>query len=224
MSIAFADIQNRIGPMRPDKLPRECQIGFQVAARRLAEETFGLQEVQEFTHTAGTFMMPVYVPLTDFKTAVEIFKAEWEDTNGTWHPMRKMNEIQLEATTRHTFNSPGTMHIFTYYQGMFYPNRPPEVDTQVRVVVAYAPLGDYDTVNFGIEYEDALVQGTLAYLLRLPGKNQSFDEARRSEEAFISLASGLRATNLVGAEGYARGSRPLRRYRQNFFNQDVLRF
>lgn len=222
--LTFASISNRIGPMRPDKLPREWQLAFQVAAKRLAEETFGLQEVAEFTIPSGTVYVPVYDPTTDLKEAVHIFKAEWQDPAGNWNPLRPLNERQMEATTRHAFNSPGEMRAFTYVQGKFYPNRPPAVDTQVRGTIAYVPVGEFSEVDFGAEYRDALVEGALAYLLRLPGKEQDRAAAAASEAAFQSMASGLRGVNLTGAIGFARASRMVHRHREGFFNRDVLRY
>lgn len=222
--LTFASIQNRIGPMRPDKLPREGLLAFQVAAKRLAEETFGLQEVVEFTLLANSVYQAIYDPTTDLKEAVHMFKAEWQDTAGAWQPLRLLNENALEATTRHAFNSPGTLRAFTYTQGKFYPNRPPAIDTQVRGVVAYSPLGDFSEVDFGAEYRDALVEGSLAYLLRLPGKEQDRNAAAASENAFQSMCSGLRGVNLTGAIGYARASHMVKRHREGFFNRDVLRY
>lgn len=222
--IAFADIQDRILPMRTDKFPREGQLAFQVAARRLCKETFALQEVAEFTMPANTVYMDPYVPATDYKDSLYIFKAEYQKPDLTWAPLRILNEVQLEDTTRHAFNSPGLMKAYTSQNGKFYPNRPPAIDTQVRGVIAYVPLGDFDEIDFPVEFEDALVQGALSHLMRHPGKDKDLKMAEVCEAAFLAMASGFRGSTLIGDVGYARASRKVNRHRQGFLHQDTLRY
>jgi hypothetical protein len=219
--ITFAQIQDRIGCVRPDKLPREWQLAFQVAARRLASETFALQAVVEFTITANSLYIPVYAT-ADEKESIFIFKAEWQKADLSWVPMDPCNQAELAAFTAHTYDTPGEMRQFTVDpQGNFKPDRPPAIDTQVRAVVAYKPLSDFDEVDFGHNYEDALVEGALSYLYRLPGAEKDSAASEMSETRFQALASGLRGAVLVGDAGYARGSSAPERIRSTC---DRLRF
>lgn len=203
--ITFAAIQDRIGAMRPDLLPREWQLAFQVGARRLATETLALQDFVLFTIPAESIFVSIDDP-DGLRAALYIFKAEWQKTDGTWDPMPLMNEWALKDLTRHIYNSTGEMKGYTSDQGKFYPNRPPKVDTQVRALVAFKPIGDFDEVDFAQDFEDALVEGALAHLMRLPGQNRDRAESELSENRFLSMVSGLRATTLIGDVGYVRGS------------------
>lgn len=204
--ITFAQIQDRIGCMRPDKMPREWQLAFQVSARRLAMETLGLQEIVEFTVLANSVYAPVYDSPSYMKEAIFIFKAEWQKTDATWEPMRLLNQEGLKDLTKHTHNSPGEMKGFTSDQGRIWPNRPPAIDTQVRAVVAYKPMGDFDEVDFGQDFEDALVEGALSHLMRLPGPDRNLQDSELAERRFLSMASSLRGVVLIGDAGYSRGS------------------
>jgi len=228
--IRFADIQDRIIPMRDDKKPREGMLAFQVAARRLATETLGLQEIVWFNMPMGAFSVNVYQNATAIvtgdgdtltglepstwestdspfnKEAVYLFKAEWLNVTGKWNVMGLHNQSHLDRSMRHVEPNDGYMRAFTSDQGHFRPNRPPSVDTQVRAHVAYKPIGDFDEVHFGPEYEDALIEGALSYYFRLPGKGQDREEAARAEDRFNALSSGLRGTELIGDVGFNRAS------------------
>jgi hypothetical protein len=223
--ITFAQIQDRIGCMRPDKLGREWQLAFQVSARRLAAETLGLQAIVEFEVLANSVYSPVYDSTVDEKEAVFIFKAEWQKVDLTWVPLVPLNQEKLNDLTGHTHDSPGEMKAFTSDQGKFRPNRPPAVNTQVRAVVAYKPIGDFDEVDFGPEFEDALVEGALSHLMRLPGELRNVQDFELAERRFLSMSSGLRGSVLVGDVGYARGSiNPERLSLWGFMGQDRMRY
>jgi hypothetical protein len=223
--ITFAQIQDRIGCMRPDLKPRQWQLAFQVSARRLAAETLGLQEVAEFTVLANSVYCAVYDVAVDGKEAVYLHKAEYQKVDGSWEPMPLMNQEALEELTRHAFNAPGLMKGFTSDQGAFRPNRPPAINTQVRAVVSYKPMGDFDEVDFGQDVEDALVEGALSHLLRLPGHDRDLQGSELSERRFLSMASGLRGTILIGDVGYLRASsQPKRMHFGRTMQSNKLRF
>lgn len=223
--ITFAQIQDRILPMRTDKLAREGQLSFQVSARRLAVETLALQEETEFTVVADVVSSPVYDVAADGKESLFIFKAEWQKPDGTWEPMHLYNQEALKDLTRHTHNRSGEMKGYTSDQGRFWPNRPPVIDTQVRAIVAYQPVGDFDEVDFGRDFEDALVEGALAHLLRLPGTDRDPQGAELSEKRFQSMASALRGMVLIGDAGYFRGStQPKRSVFGRPMQQNKLRY
>lgn len=222
--ITFAQIQDRIGSMRPDKLPREWQLAFQIGARRLATETLALQETVDFTVTAYAVTTELTWPDLD-RECLWIFKAEWQKDDDSWEPMRLYNQEALKDLTRHTQNDAGLMKGFTSEQGKFRPNRPPSVDTQVRAVVAYQPVGDFDEVDFGREFEDALIEGALSHLMRLPGEQRDMNASELAERRFQSMASGLRGTTLIGDAGYIRASsKPRRLQFGGFMGQDRLRY
>lgn len=58
--ILFDEISDRILPMRPDIEDRQAQLGFQVAVRRLAVDTYALQETVTLNVLAGTTRAEVY--------------------------------------------------------------------------------------------------------------------------------------------------------------------
>ena len=211
--------------MRADKLSREGQLAFQVGARRLAVETLGLQDIVEFTVLANSVYASVYDPDVDGKEAIYLFKAEWQKLDGSWEPMGLFNQDAIKELTRHAFNNPGEMKAYTSDQGRFYPNRPPAVDTQVRAVVAYKPMGDFDEVDFGQEFEDSLVEGALSHLMRLPGPERDMRSAFDYEDSFKSHASGLRGSVLIGDVGYNRGShKPRKLHFGHIMRENKLRF
>jgi len=221
----YAYIRDRIEPFRPDLIGREGQLAFQIAARRLADETLGLQEETLFTCPANSLWAPVYVPTTDWKISVFIVKAEYQKPDGTFCPLPLYNQEEVENLTRHTHNQAGVMAAYTSVQGNFWPNRPPAIDTQIRAIVAYKPIGDFDEVDFGPDYEDALVQGALAHLLMLPGQHRDPQGAALAEERFISMSSSLRGINLIGDAGYYRASvKPRRHHFGGAMRQDMLRY
>jgi hypothetical protein len=222
--IAYADIQDRIDGMRTDKLAREFQLAFQVSARRLAELTLGVQEIVTFTVPADTQKMLVYDPAeTTDRVSLFVFKAERlnEDT-GKWISLPNLNQRQEQETTLHPTPRSGDMFAFTTDQGLFVPYRPPVVDTQVRATVAYKPVGDFDEVAFGAGFEDALVEGALSHLYRLPGPERDLRAAADAESKFISEASGLRGIVLIGDMGYAKGSGKVKRHRFGFDHYEHL--
>ncbi len=212
--------------MRGDIKDRRGLMAFQVAARRLAVETLGLQEEVTFTVTANTVITTLVYPPDQPKESLYIFKAEWLKSDGvTFEPIRIYNQDALKELTHHTHNNPGEMKGYTSDQGRFYPNRPPAVDTQVRAIVAYKPTGDFDEVDFGHEFEDALVEGALSYFMRLPGPDKDMFSAELSERRFLSEASALRGMVLIGDVGYLRASvKPRKHHFGGFMGQDKLRF
>ena len=223
--ITFAEIQDRILCMRTDKKPREGQIAFQDSARRLANETLALQEEVIFTVTAYSVYTELVWPDTDAKKCLYIFKAEWLKDDGTYEPLPLYNQDSLKALTRHTQNKPGLMKGYTSDQGRFWPNRPPAVDTSVRAIVACTPVGDFDEISLGHDFEDALVEGALSQFLRLPGPDRDIQLAELSEHKFQSMASSLRGVTLIGDVGYIRGSeKPRKLGFGGFMGQDRLRF
>lgn len=213
--LQFADFQDRIGCMRPDRLPREWQIAFQIAARRVCEETFALQQEVQFTMPAGSLSQEL--EFTDVNGvemfSVYIFKAMYQDSNGNWNELGLENQAKMRDHGHAVTPAPGTMRRFTSVMGRFVPNCPPEVDTQVQVLAAFKPVGDFDLVDLGPDYEDVLVAGAIAHLLRLPGAERNLDRADAEEAKFLAMASGLRGAVLVGDVGYARGSKGSKRKR-----------
>ena len=225
MTITFDQIQDRILPMRTDKKDREGQLAFMVSARRLAAETLGLQEEVLFTVTAGTVATTLVYAAAEAKECLYIFKAEWQKPDGTYEPIRLYNQEALKDLTRHTQNTPGLMKGYTSDQGRFWPNRPPSVDTVVRSIVAYKPVGDFGEVDFGHDFEDALVEGALSQFMRLPGPDKDMQLSELSEKRFQSMASSLRGVILVGDSGYARASeKPHKHAFGAFMGQDRLRY
>ena len=209
---AYAYIRDRIDSHRPDLKGRMGQLAFQIAARRLATETLDLQEEVLFTAPAGSVYTEIYTPDEDWKVSLYIFKAEYQKSDGTYSPLPLYNQDAVQELTKHTHNDPGVMKAYTSVDGNFWPNRPPAFDTQIRAIVAYKPIGDFDEVDFGPQYEDALVQGALAHLLLLPGEHRDPKGAESAEGKFISECSHHLGVNLIGDVGYSRASEKPRKH------------
>jgi len=248
--ITFGQIRDRIQPMRTDKKDRQAQMAFQVGARRLASETFGLQEIVIFTMPAGAFAVEPYSQASQIvlgdgssltidpttltysdptdnpweKETVTIFKAEFLSSDGSWRGLHLYNQQLLGKMSHKIEPGWGTMRAYTSDQGRFRPNIPPAADTQVRAVVAYQPTGDFDEVCFSHQFEDALVEGALAHYLRLPGKGRDLAAAADADGRFLSMASGLRGMALIGDQGYVRGSTSPRKHERwgRFMSHDTL--
>lgn len=200
----FASIQDRLLPMRPDKLAREAQIAFQVAARRFATETFMVQEVTTFMVAAGARVASVYA-LADEKEAVFILKAERIEA-GVPTPLEPLNSRLLrEGTLKIAFDG-GTLYAYVSQEGVFVPYQPPLVETQVRALVAYKPVGDFAEIDLPHSVEDALVDGTLSHLFRLPGSGQSVTLAEVHERRFLDACADAKGAVLIGDTEYARTS------------------
>jgi hypothetical protein len=222
---AYEYIRDRIDPMRPDLKGRMGQLAFQVAARRLATETLDLQEEVIFLATAGSVYTQIYTPDVDWRVALYIFKAEYQKPDGHYHPLPLFNQDALRDLTKHTHNDSGDMKGYTSVDGNFWPNRPPAIDTQIRAWVAYKPIGDFDEVDFGPDYEDALIQGALAHLLRLPGEHRDPQGAETAEVRFESECSHLRGINLIGDVGYSRASeKPRKHHFGGAMRSNMLRY
>jgi hypothetical protein len=225
MSFQYAYIRDRIESFRPDLKGRQGQLAYQVSARRLADETLGLQEEVIFIAPANSISTEIYTPDVDWKVAIYIFKAEYQKPDGSYKPLPLFNQDALTDLYRHTHENSGTMAAYTTVQGQFWPNRPPAVDTQIRAIVAYKPIGDFDEVDFGPDYEDALVEGALSHLLRIPGHDQDKRGAQDSEMRFLSMASSLRGINLIGDAGYFRASeKPRKHHFGGPMRQNMLRY
>ena len=246
--ITFDQIRDRIEPLRGDKKPREAQLSFQIGARRLASETYGLEEIVLFTLPAGAFRVEPYryasAIVTDDgyqitidpatwqstdnpfqKETVLVVKADYQTASGSWNGLHGYNEQLMFKHHHHVEPASGSsLRAYASDRGQFRPNRPMLIDTQIRAVVAYQPVGDFTGVEFSHEYEDALVEGALASYLRLPGKDMDRREAAECEARFLSMASALRGMSLIGAQGYARGSTHPRHGKRwsRFMSQDVL--
>lgn len=202
--ISFASIQDRLTPMRPDKLTREVQIAFQIAARRFATESFMVQETATFTVTAGARVASVYA-IADEKEAVFILKAERMDGTVPF-PLEPLNSRLLrEGTLKISFEN-GTLYAYVSQEGTFVPYQPPLVDAQVRALVAYKPIGDFDEIDLPHNMEDALVDGALSHLFRLPGSGQSVNLAEVHERRFLDACSDAKGLVLIGDTEYARAS------------------
>jgi hypothetical protein len=250
--IRYDQIRDRIESMRSDKKGRDGQLAFQIGARRLASETLALQEIVIFTLPAGALAVEPYsqpgaistdlvaddgsITTVDTSTwegsdssqareSLYIFQAEYQDpVTGQWSKLVPYNQQALESVGHHLVPSDGVMRAFTSDHGRFRPNRPPMVDTQIRAKVAYQPTGDFDGVHFSHEFEDALVEGALAHFYRLPGPGRDPNAAADSENAFLSIAAGLRGITLIGDMGYHRGSTHPKRAQRwtRFMSNDTL--
>ena len=217
----YAYIRDRIEPFREDLKPRQGQLAYQISCRQVALETLALREIVTFTIPAGTISQPIYDPTYE-KEAIYIFRAM---LSGASKDLRLYNQAELEDLYHSISPGEGTIAAYTTDQGQFWPNRPPSVDTQVIADVAYKPIGDFDEVDFGPEFEDAIVHGALAHYLALPGKGQDKAEARRLETQFITECSSLRGANLVGDAGYYRASTaPRRHHFGHNWRSDMLRY
>lgn len=202
--IAFSSIQDRLLPMRPDKLAREVQLAYQIAARRFATETLMVQEVTTFTVAAGARVASVYA-LSAERDAVFIIKAERLDGDVPT-PLEPLNSRLLrEGTLKIAFEN-GTLYGFVSQEGAFLPYQPPQVDTQVRALVAYKPVGDFDEIDLPHSMEDALVDGALSHLFRLPGSNQNVNLAEVHERRFLNACADAKGASLIGITEYARVS------------------
>lgn len=224
--LQFADFQDRIGCMRPDRLPREWQIAFQIAARRVCEETFALQQQVQFTMPLGDTSQELLFTDENGVTMVSvyIFKAQYQDEQGRWNALNQLNQAKMRDHTHAVTPQQGVMRGFTSEMGRFVPDHPPSVDTQVQVLAAFKPVGDFDLIDLGPDFEDVLVAGALSHLLRLPGAERNIEHAGAEEAKFIAMASGLRGTTLVGDVGYARASRSPRRRRLGLDLTNVLTY
>lgn len=220
--VTFAQVQDRIGCLRPGSLPRLWQLSFQVAIRRIAVETLCFREdTAPLDVLADTTAIPLYVA-EDEKECVHIFKAERTDPAGEWVELYNLNQRQfMEGTLKVNYAS-GEFCAFTKaINGNLIPYAPPNVATQVRAKVAYKPLGDFDEADCGAEYEDAIIAGALAHLLLLPGADQNISLAMQKDIEFLSMCSGLRGSSLIGDMGYARASSS-KTYPRGFRTQDRL--
>ena len=204
--IAFASIADRILPLRPDKTERELQLGFQVAVRRFAVTSMALQEIHTFTVAAQAHVASAYLA-ADEKEAVFILKAEKETSPGIFDPLHPLNSRELRESTLKIAHDVGTLYAYVSDSGRFVPYQRPAADTQVRALIAYKPLGDFDEVDLPSCYEDALVNGTLSYVLRLPGEHQANTRADHHEGLFLAGAEEAATVTLVGDTEYARASR-----------------
>ena len=217
----YAYIRDRIEPFRDDLKPRVAQLSYQVACRQVALETLALREFVEFTIPAGTICQPIYDPTYE-REAIYIFRAK---LSGHRRDLPLYNQDALEDLYHNLSPFEGTIAAYTTDQGQFWPNRPPAADTQVIADVAYKPIGDFDEVGFGPEFEDAIVHGALAHFLALPGSGQDKSEARRLEAQFITESSSLRGANLVGDAGYKRASvAPKRHHFGQGYHSNMLRY
>jgi hypothetical protein len=217
----FAYIRDRIEPFRDDLKPRQAQLAYQIACRQVAMETLALREFVVFTIPAGTISQPIYDP-THEKEALYIFSAKLD---GHRRDLPLYNQAELEDLYHNISPFEGIIAAYTTDQGQFWPNRPPSADTQVIADVAYKPIGDFDEVNFGPEFEDPIVHGALSHYLALPGAGQDKAEARRLETQFITECSSLRGVNLVGDAGYYRASTtPKRHHFGQNYRSNMLRF
>jgi hypothetical protein len=219
----FSDIQDRISPFREDKRPREAQLAYQISCRRLALETLALREQIEFTVPAGAISTPIYDP-TQQRESIYIFRANIGSGSG-WKELRLYNQAEIVDLYHHINPREGIMAAYTTVQGQFWPNRPPSADTVILADVAYKPVGDFDEVDFGPEFEDLIVSGALAHFMLLPGEGRDVAMAREFEVRFLSEAGSLRAANLVGDAGYSRASTtPKRHHFGQGFKSNTMRF
>jgi len=208
--------------MRPSSLPRLWQLAFQVAIRRIAVETLCFREIVTIDVLADAVTIPVYES-ADEKECAHIFKAERTNLSGEWVELYNLNQRQLlEGTLKVNYPSGEFCAFSKAINGDLVPYAPPAVATQVRAMVAYKPLGDFDEADCGAEFEDAIVAGALAHLLLLPGADQSISLAGQKDVEFLSMCSGLRGSSLIGDIGYARASSS-RTYPRGFQTQDRLR-
>jgi hypothetical protein len=221
----FSDIQDRISPFREDKRPREAQLAYQISCRRLAIETLALREQATFTVPAGATSTPIYDP-TFQREAIYIFRANQQGpgSNG-WRELRLYNQAEIVDLYQQITPMAGLMAAYTTVQGRFWPNRPPSADTLILADVAYKPVGDFDEVDFGPEFEDAIVNGALAHYMLLPGEGRDKEMAREFEVRFASEAGALRGAVLVGDAGYNRASTaPKRHHFGQHFRSNMLRY
>ena len=224
--LIYSYLSDQVTSMRQDRRPADGLRSFQIAAGRLAAETLGLQEIVQFTVPDGQIQTAPLVPSEDQQISLYIFKAEWQNpATGKWIPLPLYNQDAVMDLTRHTYNNPGEMKAFTSIQGNFYPNRPPAVDTLVQAVVAYRPLGDFDEVPFGPDFQDALVQGMLSHYMLLAGPDKDKQMAHEAEVKFLSMASSLRGTELIGDVGYSRASeKPRKHHFGGAMRSNMLRY
>jgi hypothetical protein len=171
-------------------------------------ETLALREFVTFTIPAGTISQPIYDPTYE-KESLYIFRAK---LSGHRRDLPLYNQAEMEDLYHNLSPNEGIIAAYTTVQGQFWPNRPPAADTQVIADVAYKPIGDFDEVDFGPEFEDAIIHGALAHFYALPGDGQDKAEARRLETQFITECSSLRGAALVGDAGYNRASTVPRRH------------
>lgn len=203
--IDYSDLQERILVQRDDLLPRQGQIAFQVAVKRLATKTLGIQEVTDFNVVAGSRLCPVYDPADTSieKKCVHIFQAAVSTDGGLkWSALGLLNEASLSPMHMDPVQPPGSMRVFSCKDGAFVPYPPPLTDAQVRALVAYQPFGDFSTVELGADFEDAVVEGALSHLLRIPGLRLNLQGAEIAERRFQGYCSELRGSTLLGVNGF----------------------
>ncbi len=210
----FTAIQDRVLPFRPDLLERSAQIGFQVAVRRLAEGTYALQETKVLDLAGGVDVASVYTA-ADEKESLFILKAD-RNSAGLWVPLESLNRRLLREGTPLIQEAAGTMSAFLSDHGKFRPYQPPLAATQVRLLVAYKPTGDFEDVDLASDFENALVAGTLAYSMALPGTHQDKALAERREHDFIAFIFDHRAMELIGETDYTPYRKRARRLGNGF--------
>lgn len=219
--ILFDEIADRILPMRPDIKDRQAQLGFQVAVRRLAVDSLALQEVVALTLVAGTTRAEVYAPEVE-KNCVCILKGEARDLGSTadFEGLESLNEGDYRQSNLALTEDVGSVIAFVDDGGAFVPYFTPDVDHELRLLVAYAPKGgDFDSAPLNADAEDAIVAGTLAYILRLPGKHQNLQLAENEDGKFVDFAADVRSRMLLGIHGYRRGGTSIIVPRRNAWNK-----
>ncbi len=218
--ILFDEIADRILPMRPDIEDRQAQLGFQVAVRRLAVDTYALQETVTLEVLAGTTRAEVYGQDEDYdqdedygqqieKNCVCILKGEARKLGSTadFDGLEPLNEGDYRQHSFSVTQDVGPIIAYIDDGGAFVPYFTPEEHHEVRLLVAYAPKGgDFDFAPLNAECEDAIVAGTLAYILRLPGKHQNLQLAENEDAKFNDYAADVRSRILIGIHGYRRAS------------------
>ena len=206
--ILFDEISDRILPMRPDIEDRQAQLGFQVAVRRLAVDTYALQETVTLNVLAGTTRAEVYGHNIE-KNCVCILKGEARKLGSTadFDGLEPLNEGDYRQHSFSVTQDEGSVIAYIDDGGAFVPYFTPDEDHEVRLLVAYAPKGgDFDSAPLNAECEDAIVAGTLAYILRLPGKHQNLQLAEHEDAKFNDYAADVRRRVLIGIHGYRRAS------------------
>ena len=203
--ISFAAIQDRLLTKRTDKDAREHQMAYQIAVRRFAVISLSLQEVHTFTLTGGARVASTYAAV-DEKEALFILKAEKETAPGVFESLFPLNARRLREHTLDISQGIGTLHSFVSDHGRFLPYQIPVADTQVRALIAYKPVGEFDEVDLPGEAEDAIVDGALAELMALPGRQRSAEMADMHSRAFKAAAEDALGVALIGDTQYARST------------------
>lgn len=201
----------RVGVLRPD-LP-EAVYGFvlQEAARRICRELLPLKETVEFNTEVGTWEYTLSIPTT--RSVLRIDSVEWYNPLKTrWEPLFETNYKMEEQENRWFFHVNGehpTRWADKVGKVVLFPT--PTVSQLCRAYYQYQPVGDFNTIDFLPEHEDALVFLAIGDLMLHGGTGMNIQTSELYKQKYQLALSELK----IGLEyGYSGDiwMKPMKRF------------